>query len=71
MFVFFASYGIMIEKKEKRILISNFKSLSLLQVANYILPLMTIPYLIRVIGIEKFGLLAFVAALVLFFQNLF
>lgn len=60
----------MIEKQDKRNLVSNFKSLILLQVANYILPLITIPYLIRVIGIEKFGLLAFVAALVLFFQNL-
>lgn len=60
----------MIDKKDKKVLISNFQSLSLLQVANYILPLVTTPYIIRVIGIEKFGLLAFVTALILFFQNI-
>ncbi|MCY2687771.1 oligosaccharide flippase family protein [Salinimicrobium sp. TH3] len=51
-------------------LISNFFSLSALQVVNMILPLLTLPYLVRILGVETFGLLNFSLAVVMFLNIL-
>lgn len=53
--------------KAKSIFIKNFISLALVQGINYFLPLLTLPYLVRVIGIDKFGTLALATAVIAFF----
>lgn len=49
-------------------IISNIFSLLLLQGTNYILPLITLPYLIRVVGVENFGVIAFAGAISAYFS---
>jgi len=54
----------------KKRLTENFLSLLILQGLNYILSLVTFPYLVRILGPEKFGLIAFAQAFVAYFQIL-
>lgn len=49
---------------------SNFLSLSVLQFINMILPLLTLPYLVRVLGVETFGLVSFVLSIIMYFNVL-
>jgi polysaccharide transporter, PST family len=55
---------------DKKRLISNFFSLSSIEMANYLFPLITVPYLVRVLGPGKYGLVAFAAALIQYFLML-
>ncbi len=52
---------------DKKRLASNFFSLSTIEAANYLLPLVTVPYLVRVLGPGKYGLIAFAQALIQYF----
>jgi PST family polysaccharide transporter len=53
---------------EKKRLLENYFSLLFLQGANFILPLLTLPYLVRVLGTEKFGFVMFAQAFIVFFN---
>lgn len=57
------------KRPKSKVLIENFLSLSVLQVLNYLLPLVTLPYLTKVIGLEMFGVLAIAQAIMIYFQT--
>jgi len=54
--------------KPYRSLIQSFTSLSILQIANYLFPLIVLPYVVRVLGPAKYGLINFAAAFVAYFS---
>jgi PST family polysaccharide transporter len=54
-------------RSDNRRLMGNILSLGYLQGAQYLLPLITVPYLVRVLEPETFGLLAFAQALIEYF----
>lgn len=56
--------------KNGRIVIDNFIALFLLQVVGYVLPFITLPYLSKIIGVEKFGEIAFATAIMSYFQTI-
>lgn len=59
----------LLKNKDAKVLLENFFSLSMLQIVGYILPLLTLPYITRVIGVENFGALAFASSVIVFFQT--
>lgn len=59
-----------IEIAHKKRLFGNFFSLTILQMANYLLPLLTLPYLVRVLDVEMYGLVMFAQSFIIFFNIL-
>ncbi|SDQ04180.1 polysaccharide transporter, PST family [Chryseobacterium soldanellicola] len=56
--------------KDKKALLENFVSLSALQLIGMLLPLISLPYILRVIGFEKYGVIVFSASLIAYFTAL-
>ena len=49
-----------------RRLMDNFLSLTALQGINMLIPLITFPYLVRVLGVDQFGVFSFIMAVMLY-----
>jgi PST family polysaccharide transporter len=54
--------------KEKSLLTSNITWLYGLQGLNYLIPVLLLPYLVRVLGLEQYGLIAFAQAIAQYFN---
>lgn len=50
-------------------ILESILSLSVIRVADLILPLVVLPYIIRVIGVERYGTIAFITSVVTYFLN--
>ena len=57
----------MLGSRDRKVVMDNIASLSALQAITYVIPIIILPYLFRVIGPEKFGLIAFAQAFVQYF----
>lgn len=56
-------------KNVNRKLVTNFLSLSVLEAVNYLVPILLIPYTIKIFGVEKFGEYMFAQAFVQYFST--
>lgn len=52
---------------DKKMLFENFLSLGIIQVVSYVIPLISLPYLSRVLGVENFGRVFFAYAFMQYF----
>lgn len=55
------------QRNEKKILFENAIAIGLTQIITYVIPLVSLPYLSRVLGVEKFGLVFWAQACIAYF----
>jgi PST family polysaccharide transporter len=60
---------LILQKKDYRILLENLISLSTLQLLNNFLPLFTMPYLVRILGPGKYGIISLAQAIMQYLIN--
>lgn len=60
----------LLKGKEAKVLLENFISLSSLQLVGMVLPLITLPYILRVLGFENYGIIVFSSTLIAYFTSL-
>ena len=51
-------------------IISNLSYLVIIEAVNKVLPLLVVPYILNILGLEKYGLLAFSLAIIMYFKIL-
>lgn len=56
--------------KQQKLFLTNFFSLTFIELLNKLIPFLVLPYMIRIIGIENFGLLMFALAIVQYFKSI-
>lgn len=56
--------------RNARSVVSNFLWLGLLQIGGYVFPLLTVPYLANVIGVDRYGEIAFSMTVMIYFTTL-
>ena len=59
-----------LQNEDVKRLIKNFFSLSVLKLVNAILPFVTLPYLIKVLGIQQYGAIVLALSLIAYFQSI-
>ncbi len=63
-------YSRMAKNKEKLQLVSNFLSLISLKGIDFLIPLLILPYLVRTLGMENFGLISFSLSISIYFGSI-
>ena len=56
--------------KQQKLFLTNFFYLTFIELLNKLIPFLVLPYMIRIIGIENFGLLMFALAIVQYFKSI-
>lgn len=56
-----------LKKKEHTNIISNFLALGMMQFLNFVIPLLVLPYVIRVIGFSNFGVVSWIQTMIIYF----
>ncbi|WP_395090563.1 oligosaccharide flippase family protein [Vaginella massiliensis] len=60
----------LLKNKDAKTLIENFFSLGALQVINLILPLVVLPYMIKTVGFDRYGVVVLAASLIAYFSSI-
>ncbi len=63
-------YKVLLNRIFKSDLLKNMSSLTLIQLANYAVPLLLIPYISRIVGVDNYGKLEYARVFVLYFTIL-
>ncbi|WP_235004617.1 oligosaccharide flippase family protein [Aequorivita antarctica] len=63
-------YFNILKGKDAKVLLENFFSLSALQLVGMLLPLITLPYLLRVLGFSNYGIVILAGSLIAYFQSI-
>lgn len=56
-----------IKNVDEKVLFENSIAIALTQIVSYVIPLVSLPYLSRVLGVEKFGLVFWAQSLIMYF----